>query len=89
MIARQVTERDWDNFDYIIAMDDKNLEDLEAIRDEYNNVIIAKIMDYVEEPKEVNVPDPFFLNNFDYVYELINEGCKKLLEQMKQTHKFN
>jgi low molecular weight phosphotyrosine protein phosphatase len=31
--ARQVTEDDFQNFDYILAMDTSNLEDLEEIRE--------------------------------------------------------
>ncbi|MRH44612.1 low molecular weight phosphotyrosine protein phosphatase [Aquibacillus halophilus] len=84
--ARQIEKNDWDDFDYIIAMDDSNIEALETSRNQYKNVKVLKLMDFVENPLENNVPDPYFTNNFDYTYELINQGCKELLEQLKQEH---
>lgn len=84
--ARQVNEADWDDFNYLIAMDQDNIMDLKGIR-EKNDVVIAKLMDYVPYAKERNVPDPYFTGNFNYVYELVLEGCTKLLEDIKEEHK--
>ncbi len=84
--ARQVEKDDWEEFDYIIAMDDENIEDLQAIQNEGKNVKIAKLMDFVKNPSESNVPDPYYTNNFDYTYELINQGCLEFLEHVKLTH---
>ncbi len=87
MVARKVTEKDWNDFDYIIAMDDQNIEGLKRIRNQSNNeAVIAKLMDYVEDPKEDEVPDPYFTGNFDYTYQLVSEGCFQLLKQIKKEH---
>ncbi|WP_226584921.1 low molecular weight protein-tyrosine-phosphatase [Halobacillus litoralis] len=86
MEARQVKESDWDDFDYLIAMDDKNVQDLNGIR-ENKDVTLSRLMDYVPNAKEKEVPDPYFTGNFDYVYELVHEGCTRLLEEIKQDHK--
>jgi protein-tyrosine phosphatase len=85
MYARQVREGDWDDFDYLIAMDEENIRDLRGIR-EKNDVLIAKLLDYVPEAKERDVPDPYFTGNFNKVYELVHEGCKRLLEEIKKKH---
>ncbi|CDQ20471.1 protein-tyrosine phosphatase [Halobacillus karajensis] len=85
IIARQVTEADWDDFNYLIAMDNKNIRDLKGIR-EKNDVVVAKLMDFVPQAMESDVPDPYFTGNFDYVYDLVREGCTNLLEQIKQEH---
>ncbi|MBH0231221.1 low molecular weight protein-tyrosine-phosphatase [Halobacillus yeomjeoni] len=85
MAARQVKESDWDDFDYIIAMDNKNISDLQAIR-EKNGVTVAKLLDFVPESDEGNVPDPYFTGNFEYVYDLVTQGCTQLLEQIKKDH---
>ncbi|WP_101846123.1 low molecular weight protein-tyrosine-phosphatase [Halobacillus sp. Marseille-P3879] len=84
MTARQVENSDWDRFDYIIAMDQQNMADLNGIR-EKNDVEIKLFMDFVNEESAKDVPDPYFTGNFDYVYELIYTGCKNLLEEIKQT----
>lgn len=83
MTARQVSEEDWDDFDYLIAMDDKNMQDLKGIR-EKNDVTVSRLMDYVPAAKETEVPDPYFTGNFNYVYELVKEGCHRLLDQIKE-----
>ncbi|MCP3029072.1 low molecular weight protein-tyrosine-phosphatase [Halobacillus sp. A5] len=84
MTARQVENLDWDRFDYIIAMDQQNLTDLNAIR-EKNDVEVQLFMDFVDHENEKDVPDPYFTGNFDYVYGLIQSGCQSLLEHIKQT----
>lgn len=85
MTARQVKETDWDDFQYIIAMDEKNIGDLKAIR-EKNGVVVDKLMNGVPDAAETDVPDPYFTGNFDYVYDLVSEGCSRLLERIKQEH---
>lgn len=87
MNARQVKESDWDDFDYLIAMDDKNIQDLKGIR-EKNDVVVAKLLDFVPHSKESEVPDPYFTGNFEYVYDLVHEGCFRLLEKIKNDHNF-
>ncbi|WP_138417973.1 low molecular weight protein-tyrosine-phosphatase [Aquibacillus sediminis] len=84
--ARQIQRKDFRDFDYIIAMDDNNINDLQQIEQVTNEVVVAKLMDFVDEPQEVNVPDPYFTNNFEYTYELVQEGCKQLLQHIKSTH---
>ncbi|WP_077324542.1 low molecular weight protein-tyrosine-phosphatase [Virgibacillus siamensis] len=85
MKARQVHTNDWQDFDYIIAMDDQNISDLREINDGTSGVKIAKLMDFVEDPDDVNVPDPYFTGNFDYTYELVSKGCKELLAYIKKV----
>lgn len=83
--ARQVEEGDWSNFDYIIAMDRKNMQDLKAYQVAYSDVKVIKMMDYIEGVEE-DIPDPYYTGNFDHVYELLNEGCNRLLEEIKKEN---
>jgi len=86
ILARQVKAQDWDDFDYIIAMDDQNIEDLGNIRKVNDSVVIKKLMDFVEDPEDENVPDPYYTGNFDYTYQLVSVGCRHLLEFIKKQH---
>ncbi len=86
MQGRQVNQDDFTNFDYIIAMDDSNMEDLQAEFQLSDNVYVAKLMHFVEEPKEINVPDPYYTGNFDYTYELVTEACEQLLTFILKKH---
>ncbi|WP_099157617.1 low molecular weight protein-tyrosine-phosphatase [Virgibacillus ndiopensis] len=85
LLARQIHKNDWDDFNYIIAMDDQNIKDLKKVNEVENGPVIAKLMDYVEKPLEGNVPDPYFTGDFDYTYELVSEGCKELLKFIRQN----
>ncbi|MFD1020770.1 low molecular weight protein-tyrosine-phosphatase [Thalassobacillus hwangdonensis] len=83
MSARQVEEKDWDEFDYLVAMDEKNISDLHAIRNDDVSQVL-RLLDLVDDSKEKDVPDPYFTNNFDYVFELVSEGSKRLLQKIKK-----
>ncbi|WP_077624324.1 low molecular weight protein-tyrosine-phosphatase [Sediminibacillus massiliensis] len=84
--ARKIVEEDWDNFNYIIAMDENNMEDLRIIREADDKMVVAKMMDFVKDAEETNIPDPYFSNNFNHVFQLIEQGCKGLLERIKLSH---
>jgi protein-tyrosine phosphatase len=76
--ARQITVDDLKKFHYIIAMDEQNMNDLTNLGQHSKNVVVKKLMDFVVDAKEENVPDPYFTKNFDYTYELVKEGCEHL-----------
>src|SRR5699024_1117842 len=87
MVARQVHLNDFSSFHYILGMDDQNIENMEAnfsiIRDD---MMFCRLMELIDNPKEVNVPDPYFTGNFDYTYELIQEACDVLLEKIRKEN---
>jgi protein-tyrosine phosphatase len=84
--ARQVSEKDWNDFDYIIAMDDQNIKDLQKINAKSDHVVLAKLMDFVKDAKELEVPDPYYTGNFDYTFELVTEGCQNFLSYIREKH---
>src|SRR5690625_7926015 len=63
--ARQIDKGDWNDFTYIIAMDDQNIKDLLAGFNQSDQVTVAKLMDFVDEPVEENIPDPYYTGDFD------------------------
>jgi len=89
MQARQVEQDDGQRFDYIIAMDDQNIKDLKQILQGNYESKVAKLMDFVTNAKEENVPDPYYTGNFDYTYELVNEGTQNLLDYIVTKHHIN
>lgn len=86
MKARQVSEKDWHDFNYIIAMDDQNIKDLQAMKKNNCDCVVAKLMDFVEDPVDSNVPDPYYTGNFDHTYKLISDGCAHLLQFIRTKH---
>ena len=86
MTARQILQNDFKEFDYIITMDDQNMDNIKAEYDISDSVVISKLMEFVEHPKEMNVPDPYYTGNFDYTYELIQEASEQLLQYVRKQH---
>jgi len=89
MTARQIIQDDFGQFDYIITMDDQNMADIETEFTISNQVHVSKLMDFVKNPKEVNVPDPYYTGDFDYTYELVTEACDNLLAFIQEKHHIN
>lgn len=86
MTARQVVAEDLEKFDYVITMDEQNTEDVMNTYSAPNNVVVRKLMDFVPNPQEENVPDPYYTGNFDYTYELVAEASERLLQHIKNNH---
>ncbi|MFD1360742.1 low molecular weight protein-tyrosine-phosphatase [Lentibacillus salinarum] len=86
MKARQLHKRDFSDFNYLIAMDDQNISALSTFGEKSDDMMVAKLMDFVNEAKEADVPDPYFTGNFDYTYALVSEGCRALLNHIKHEH---
>lgn len=86
MKGRQVTQADFSKFDYLIAMDDQNIKDLQStlkLADESN---LAKLTDFLKSENEGYVPDPYHTGDFDYTYQLVFEGSTNLLTHIRKNH---
>ena len=79
-ISRSVSSSDLDYYDYIFAMDKSNLKDLQELAnpEQLNKIHLFLPFGKVEETDEV--PDPYYTLGFDYVFNLINQANKKILE---------
>ena len=75
--ARQMTHEDLDHYDYIVAMDLRNLRDIEEQFGRAENVTL--LLDYAPTLPEREVPDPYFSGDFESVYSLIRLGVEGLL----------
>ena len=85
MQARQVRISDFDDFEYLIAMDDSNVENLKKLMQGTQTEVI-RLLDLVPDEKIKNVPDPYHTGNFEEVYALIGQGIQALLSKIRQEH---
>jgi protein-tyrosine phosphatase len=78
--ARQVTARDFERFDMILAMDRGHLEALRKLARPQHH---ARIRLFVEGR---DVPDPYSggPDGFEHVLDLVETRCRALLEELKQ-----
>lgn len=87
--ARQVRKEDWEQFDYLVAMDTQTMLDLKEWEHRAASPSIFRLLEYRGENEVTDVPDPYFTNNFEYVYELIDTGCRALLDELVNKHQLN
>ncbi|MCF6304790.1 MAG: low molecular weight phosphotyrosine protein phosphatase [Rhodobacteraceae bacterium] len=80
--SRQVCEADFDRFDLIIAMDSQNLADLQAVRPKDSDARLELFLDYAPEFRVGDVPDPYFEDNFETVFDMIETASKGLLDRL-------
>ncbi len=85
--SRQLVVEDFISFDYLIAMDDKNIQDMKTIAPSLAHMDkVTKLLDYAPEIAYDDVPDPYFDNGFDRVYLMIDTACRNLLKTLKKKH---
>lgn len=83
--ARQITAEDFTRYDYIVCMDEENLDALE--RKAPKGKRVYRLMDFADHLPERNVEDPYYTGRFEYVYELVEAGCRGLLEHIRSGKK--
>lgn len=87
--ARQFKQRDLRDFDYILAMDSSNLTNIRRYAGGESDGEIRLFLSYAKDAGTVDietVPDPYYDNRFDYVFDLVNKGCDALLTYIKIKH---
>lgn len=84
--ARQISRSDFDNFDYILAMDQSNLRNIRGMVPENTQAHIGLFMDYAPQAGTREVPDPYYSGGFDRVYALVEMAAEGLLATIREEH---
>ena len=75
--CRQFSVNDFDKFDRIFVMDKTNLQDVLSLAKKESDREKVRLLLNTEM-----VPDPYFEDDrFDEVYQMIEKGCRKIIEQ--------
>ena len=75
--ARQITKKDYDYYDYIVAMDQSNIRNLKNMLNNDPQGKISLLMDYTSRPADV--ADPWYTGDFQATWDDVSEGCNALL----------
>lgn len=86
--ARKVTTSDFDDFDYIIAMDHNNFLDLNTMKPPHGTADIQLLLSYDPEQPLSEVPDPYYGGDggFAEVYTMVDQATEKFLAKLKDQH---
>lgn len=80
--ARQMTVRDYEEYDLLIAMDRSNLTRMERICGRDTQGKIHLMMDFTSRPGEV--ADPWYTGDFTATWRDLEEGCRGLLDYLEK-----
>jgi len=84
--GRQVEKCDFDEFDYILAMDADNLANLNHIKPSQHRARLGLFLEYGQRFTEREVPDPYYggVQGFDHVLDLVEDAAAGLLAKILQ-----
>ncbi|EIQ80870.1 UNVERIFIED_CONTAM: low molecular weight phosphotyrosine protein phosphatase [Streptococcus canis] len=77
--SQQISLADFETFDYIIGMDNQNVQDLQKMS---HHQWDSKIHLF----RDGGVPDPWYTGDFEETYQLVIEGCQDWLRQLTADH---
>lgn len=80
--SKQIRKEDYETYDYILAMEKRNVEDIKKIVGSDKEHKIYRLLDFTEQPGDI--ADPWYTGDFDTTYYDIVYGCEKFLESINR-----
>lgn len=82
--AREVLAQDFERFDWILAMDEANLDDLRQQCPDRFVGKLARLLDFAPGGGDLDVPDPYYggAAGFETVLDRVEAGCTGWLDRV-------
>ena len=91
--GRQLNRLDLREFDYLIAMDQNNLQDTKDLIKKYGlgHTNLYLMREFQPDAEHVDVPDPYYggADGFEEVYDILEESLDHFLEKLINDHQLN
>lgn len=86
--ARKVRHEDFLEFDYVLAMDRSNYEDLRELCHPDYESRLRLFLEFGQDPQVQDVPDPYYggPQGFERVLDLIEQASVRLLADIRNQH---
>lgn len=84
LIGRQMAKEDLEKFEYIIGMDENNINSIYEITSALKSPKIFRLLDLTVHKKDI--PDPYYTGDFQETYDLIMDGCQALLKKIQSEY---
>ena len=82
--ARQITSKDFKEFDYILVMDDENLEDVNSMTDGSHKARVKLLGSYDKAARSDQVQDPYY-GRGDEGFERVFKQCWKCCSEFLKS----
>lgn len=79
--ARQMTKKDYKEYDYLIGMDQWNIRNMLRICGEDPQHKICRLLDFTDHPRDI--ADPWYTGDFETTYQDVLEGCRALVRKLE------
>lgn len=86
-VSQQLLETDFENYDYIIAMDQENIATMKTMFPNANFSKVTRMLQFAPAISHTNVPDPYYEDNFEKVFLMIDTACHGLFDKIKIENK--
>ncbi len=80
--ARQMTKKDYQDYDMIIGMDEWNMRNMNRIAGGDPEGKLHLLLDFTDRPGDV--ADPWYTRNFEVTYRDVMDGCEGLLDYLEE-----
>ena len=89
--ARQIQKEDFEKFDYIIAMDRSNYQNILSLKNRVSNASEPKIMlmrNFDTEKGQIEVPDPYYgsQQDFEKVFDILYRCSENFVTFLRAEH---
>ena len=87
--ARKVDSEDFRQFDYVLAMDEDNYRNLQAICPRGFEDRLSLFLRFAANAGREDVPDPYYggIKGFEYVLDLVENAAIGLLEDIRRQQR--
>lgn len=75
--ARQVVSSDYEKYDYIVGMDQSNVDDLRRKFGGDKSAKVYRLLEFAGEERDI--ADPYYTGDFNATYEDVKDGCVGML----------
>lgn len=85
--ARIVEKADFEYFDYILAMDQRNYQDLMEICPKVFSYKVKYFLDFAPHLHTRDLPDPYYggTNGFERVLDMVEEAAEGFLKELRDS----
>jgi protein-tyrosine phosphatase len=91
-LGRQIKKSDFEQFDYVLAMDSANYADIMSFRkreglENYNKPLIIKMRKFEDKNADLDVPDPYFggRKGFDQVHDILYLSINNFIDYVVES----
>ena len=86
--GRKVEAGDFHRFDYVLAMDEANLDLLKRLRPRDAQSHLGLFLEFAERHADKEVPDPYYggADGFERVLDMVEDAAAGLLRQIRAKH---